>query len=452
VTVRYHCSLLARLAVLAGVLALPQPAAAQASPATSQDRPTGLPTGLDWTFNFDASWGTFGFANSLFQNPKEGVAERLSDQWFEGAVKPKLSGAYTFASSGTIYGSLSAVGERTYGSAPFLVGDDVSSFQAEDLAIGWRSGPTPDNTLFDVTIGRVPYQLGHGMLVADGTAEGGSRGGYWTNARKAFQFAAIARVRPGSHLVEAFYLDKDDLPERDTGTRLWGANYEYAVGAHSTFGATYLRFNTNFERLSRRDNLNVINVRAYTAPIRPLPDLSFEAEYTLEQKSDAVRATAWTMRGDYALTGVRWTPTLTYRYASFEGDDPATERSEAFDPLLPGFDDWGSWWQGEIAGEYFLSNSNLRSHMARVHLAPTAAVGTGLIGYLFRLDEPTTFAPGVTERAVAVELDAYVDWSLNDNVTISVVGAFANPQAAVEQAYARTKPFAYGMVFLAYSY
>ena len=59
-------------------------------------RQTGLPSRISWTFNFDAGWGTFGFANSLFNNPKEpGVDENLSDQWFEGYVKPALSATYT---------------------------------------------------------------------------------------------------------------------------------------------------------------------------------------------------------------------------------------------------------------------------------------------------------------------------------------------------------------------
>ena len=68
------------------------------------------------------------------------------------------------------------------------------------------------------------------------------------------------------------------------------------------------------------------------------------------------------MQGAYELSEVTWKPTLSYRYAAFEGDDPTTAANETFDPLLLGFNDWGQWWQGEIAGEYFLSNSNLISH------------------------------------------------------------------------------------------
>ena len=65
-----------------------------------------------------------------------------------------------------------------------------------------------------------------------------------------------------------------------------------------------------------------------------------------------------------------WKPKVTYRYASFQGDDPATTKNEGFDPLLPGFYDWGYWWQGEIVGEYIALNSNLVSNLVRVHLTP----------------------------------------------------------------------------------
>ncbi len=106
-----------------------------------------------------------------------------------------------------------------------------------------------------------------GFLLFDGAAEGGSRGGYWTNARKAFEFAAIGRVKPGAHTVEAFYLDKDELEENDSGSRLWGANYEYAIGETTTLGATYMGWFADPEFRPGRDGLNVFNIRAFTAPV-----------------------------------------------------------------------------------------------------------------------------------------------------------------------------------------
>ena len=429
--------------------------AAQNEPAQQEEeRSTGLPAQVEWKFNFDATWGTFDFKNSLFRNPKEDVSENLSDQWFEGSIKAGLSGSHKLANASELYGKVSAVGERTYGSSPATVGPDISSFQADDLFIGWRSGESsaPKDNLLDVTVGRAMFKLGNGMLLNDGTAEGGSRGGYWTNARKAFQFAAIGRFNPGHHTVETFYLDKDDLPENDTGTRLWGANYEFNPGEHATLGVSYLKFWARPEIKPERNGLNVFNLRAYLAPLPWTSDFTVDYEYATERNGDVLHSNAWTLQGGYALSHLTWKPTLTYRYTSFEGDDLATTRNENFDPLLPGFHDWGSWWQGEIAGEYFLSNSNLTSHVFRVHFTPSGTLGWGGIFYKFSLDQPASFAPGVTDKNLAVESDGYVDWKLTKNFTATFVGAFANPQAAAQQAFNRTSNFTYAMAFLAYSY
>jgi len=447
----------ARLIALALSLLALAPAAARAqAPAdqATEERPTGLPGGVDWTFNFDASWGTFGFANSLFQDPKEGTPTNLTDQWFEGAIKPSLSGSRTFAANGELYGRASAVGERTYGAQPTILGGDASSFHVEDLSLGWRSGASLGSTenLLDVTVGKTQYTLGHGLLLWDGAAEGGSRGGYWTNARKAFQFAAIGRAHAGPHHADVAYLDKDELLESDSGTRLWLANYEYAIGETSTFGVTYMKFFANTAVAPDRDGMNVFNVRAFTAPLVAVSDLSFEFEYVSERNGDFLSSNAWTLGAAYELSDVAWKPTLSYRYALFQGDDPATPRNENFDHLLTGFYDWGYWWQGEIIGEYVAVNSNRISNLARVHLTPTERIGGGLMFFTFNLDQPGALGRRVTSSDLAGEFDGYVDWKANQNVTVSLVGAFANPGTAAEQAFNRTKSFTYGMVFVAYAY
>ena len=417
-----------RFLIASALLIIPAALHAQEPPpAEPEDRPTGLPARITWTFNFDAGWGNFGFGNSLFNNPKEpGVDENLSDQWFEGYVKPALSATYTLASSSEIYGKVSAVGERTYGSVPAAFGEDVSSFGPEDLYIGWRSGKSLSigENAVDFSVGREQYQLGHGFLLYDGAAEGGSRGGYWTNARKAFEFAAVGRVNPGRHKAEVFYLDKDELPGEDSGSRLWGANYEVQLQRPVD---------------SRRDVHEVVRAcRCQAGARRPerlrLPCLYHP--YPLDRGSDGrsrVRARRQRrgsglkrldLQGAYQFSNAAWKPKLSYRYAFFQGDDVTTPKNEAFDPLFLGFNDWGTWWQGEIAGEYFLSNSNLKSHEIRVHTTPTEAIGTGLIFFNFNLDRPASFAPGVTAKDVANELDWYMDWKINENFTASFVAVY----------------------------
>lgn len=259
-------------------------------------------------------------------------------------------------------------------------------------------------------------------------------------------------MRPGPHTAEVFYLDKDELAESDSGTRVWGANYERALGQSSTVGATYLRWFAHPDVRPERDGLDVFNVRAYASPLARVPDFSFEFEYASERNGDALDSNAWTLQGSYQLSAIRWTPTLSYRYAFFQGDDPETPEYEAFDPLLLGFYDWGSWWQGEIAGEYFLANSNLVSQQVRVNVEPADTVTGGLIFYTFRLDQPGAFGSDVTDKDVAFEVNLYVNWEVNESVSVSFVGAFADPGTAVQQFSGRTKNLGYGMVYVGYRY
>ena len=359
------------LLILCAVAIGPGRAAAQEPPAAPPDtsaekqpeRTTGLPASAKWTFNLDAGWGTFGFANSLFLNPKDpGTNENLSDQWFEGYVRPALSAVFAQSSSSEFYGKISVVGERTYGSVPTAFGEDVSSFGPGDLYVGWRSGQALSigENAIDVSVGRERYRLGHGFLLFDGASEGGSRGGYWTNARG----VPVRASRDSSRGITRWKrsISTRTSSQRTTPAALVGLNYEFATGKDDArLGATYLQWNAHPEDRPGRDALDVFNVRAYTAPFAAAPDLSFEVEYAAERNGDALSSNAWTLQGAYQLSNAVWKPTFTYRYAFFEGDNPATSANEGWDPLLLGFYDWGYWWQGEIAGEYFLSNSNLRS-------------------------------------------------------------------------------------------
>ena len=106
---------------------------------TKPTPPPGLPAGADWTFNLDATFGTFGFGNSLYRNPRPDPSGDLGDNWNEGTIKAGLSGVHA-TDTGEWYGKLSGVGEGTFSSSPTLVGGDSTSFGVEDLYIGWRSG------------------------------------------------------------------------------------------------------------------------------------------------------------------------------------------------------------------------------------------------------------------------------------------------------------------------
>ncbi len=79
-----------------------------------------------------------------------------------------ISAEYALANSSQFYGKVSGVGERTYGAAPSLVGDDHSSFDVEDLYIGWRSGKMLGDlgeNVLDFTVGRTQIQARSRLVV-----------------------------------------------------------------------------------------------------------------------------------------------------------------------------------------------------------------------------------------------------------------------------------------------
>jgi hypothetical protein len=89
--------------------------------------------------------------------------------------------------------------------------------------------------------------------------------------------AKIGQLKADNNTLQVFYLGRDDLPEHDTGTKLWGANYELALGDETTtLGLTYLKLQSN--RVPDRDGMAVYDGRLFTSPLRALPDLSFELD------------------------------------------------------------------------------------------------------------------------------------------------------------------------------
>ena len=347
------------------------------------------------------------------------------------------------------------MGERTYGSRADAGGrrrtHRSTSRTSTSAGAPARSSATSARTFSTSRVGRTQYKLGHGMLLWDGAAEGGTRGGYWTNARKAFEFAAIGRFKPGNHTVEAFYLDKDELPGVEYRQQALGRELRVRDRRGHDARRDVYEVVRRSDDAPQRDGLDVYNLRAYTAPFSEPEGALFRGGVRAGgQRRCARLRPRGTCSSAYQFE-TTWKPKISYRYAFFEGDDPGTPKNEAFDGLLTGFYDWGTWWQGEIAGEYFVSNSNLISHQLRVHTKPTEAIATGLIFYDFLLDKPARSA-GVTSDKVANELDWYMDWSVNDNFLLSFVAAVADPGEAVEQSSGRTDTFFYGMVFAAYSF
>jgi hypothetical protein len=353
--------------------------------------------------------------------------------WAEFAVTPGLEGEVSLGDGGTLRARVSGVYATTQ------IGLDAGGSNLddrrpheillEDAYLGWKSGdlfPSLGEDAIDLSVGSQPYQVGTGFLIWDGGTDGGSRGAYWISPREAFRLTAIARLVTGPFLGEIAYLEPNDDP--NTHTRLAGVNLEYAIGERATLGGGYWNvFDSDDER---RNGLHVFDLRAEVQPLARLPGLRLSGELAHEKNGSLNDSWGGFAEISYDFESVAWTPHASYRFAAFSGDDGRGD-NRTFDPLFYGFPDWGTWYFGEIVGEYVASNRNANVHTLRLRAHPSDAITATLLYHIFRLREfPETIVPRpplnprvalIDDKNLAQEVDLAIDWSPFDFVTVSAV-------------------------------
>jgi Alginate export len=404
--------------------------------------------GTKLTFNADLAVAGFLNNNSWFGESESFLGDD-TDSWFELGFEPQLS-LETPLGKGTFFGKLSAVYTNTFGddaSGLTIGADDTHDLSIEQGHVGWKmsdlfSGLEDD--VFSIAIGRQDYTIGTGLLIADGGGDGGDRGGWYLGMRKAFKQSAIARIASKELLAEAFYLENQPRGGGIEGD-VAGGNLEYHFGDKLTLGGTYLLADANIPGL---DKLDVYSGRASW---KPLTALTLSGEY-VHQTSDEIRADGWYAQAAYEAKELPWSPVFSYRYATFDGDDPNTTRNENFRGIAYGYTDYGTWFQGEITGNYPLGNGNLKSHMLRAKAQPSEKVTLNLIYYNFTLDEPSALAGGVTSDDWGDEVNLIVDWQATDKVyVIGVLGALF-PGDAAEQWVGGDDTWLYSMLYASYAF
>ena len=115
----------------------------------------------------------------------------------------------------------------------------------EDLSIGWRSGKSARHRRERAGLrGRAHAVQARPRHVALGRRRGGRQPRRLLDQRA--QGVRVCRDRPlqawPSQGRRRFIWTRTNFRKARRGTRLWGANYEYALGEDSTFGATYMKF------------------------------------------------------------------------------------------------------------------------------------------------------------------------------------------------------------------
>ena len=304
--------------------------------------------------------------------------------WLEVYVKPGLSFEKTLDSGSVLYGKASAVASYTLSTDAYDF-ENTGRATLEEAYLGFRT--TVSNGLsFDVSLGPRELKLGTGMLIANGGSSGFERGALKFGPRKAWEMATIGRVSGGGLTGTAFYTDPNERPASDGKNELAGLDVRYDAPESGFLGATYvkvLKSESPYIRAAAggagtptvlpgaRDGTNALSLYAKTSPLSgALENWVFAGDFAYEW-NEAIDLEAWAGRVQvgYTFAGLSWSPTLTYSYQTFSGDDPNTTTLERFDPLF--YEGSPSAWATGSKSSMVFINSNVQSHGLALRMQPT---------------------------------------------------------------------------------
>lgn len=403
------------------------------------------------TFNFDAVAATFMNQDSWFGESKSFLGKD-TDDWSEYGFEPKISFEAKLG-GGTVFGEFSGVYTNTAGddASGLTIGNgNNSSTDTEQAHVGWKiadlfSGLEDDE--FSISGGRQDYKIGSGMLIADGGSDGGEHGGWYLGMRKAFMESAIARIEGNGLLAEAFRIE--NRPRRG-GTRgnAVGGNLEYTFFETMKLGGTWMVVDAE---LPGYDELDVYDARLDWTGKDALEGFALSGEFAHEE-SDQIEADGWFAEASWGTKEICWSPTFSYRYAHFDGDDPNTPEDEQFREIAYGFSDYGSWFQGEITGNYPLANGNTNTHRLRVKMQPNESVTLNVMYYDYTLDQEQIWGDPVTSDDWGQELNFTVDWAATEQIYVIGVLGNLSPGDAAKQWTGGDEDWLYSMVYVSYAY
>jgi hypothetical protein len=403
----------------------------------------------------NAKTAVFAENNPWFGKAQENI-EDSANSWWEGSTEAGVKGTVNFFWDSTLYGAYSYLYAQTVGHDASGLTDGLNNpgeGDTEKAYGGWRSGaliPALGKDAIDISGGQQNYQIGSGFLIYNGTTSGGEEGAYWVAPRQAFQETVIGRFNSGPVKVEGFHLRFRAARQFHKAGTTNGVNLEYIFTDNNNVGLTYLHiYNTDNQAI---DGLDVYDGRVDVTPFSILPGLTFSAEYAFENNGELFQSNGGFAKISYEFEDTHWSPTLSFRYTGLQGDDPETQRDEGFNPLAYGMSDWGTWYQGEIIGEYVLGNSNLLSYLFGLSVKPVKSLDIHFLYYHFNIDQPESLADNVTASDFADEIDLIADWQVNERLSISGVLALAIPDNAARQFTGGNQTWLYSMLYASWTF
>ena len=308
------------------------------------------------------------------------------------AAKPSLKTQINLPSS-NVYSGISIVAATTSLDGEISGQVAKSGDQALDFDhsyIGWK------NSILDISVGAQDFTIGDGFIIGDGNYnQGAENGQYWIGAFSAWRNSLVVRLNLNQFLTEFFWL-RTDNDFRDG--RIIGVNFEYLDDIYGELGFSTVH-------VLEGDAFNLRGMQAWSfrvADFRPvqIEGLKFFGEWVLQTGVDdqggGRKSSVWLyIENEYEIPFGSYKPVINYRYSNLSGDDLGTEKNEGYRGLYYTIfkRGWDTWYQGEIAGEYHLFNSNQITQMFKLKLPLSKNSFAVIYYYDHELNEKTLFWP-----------------------------------------------------------
>lgn len=391
---------------------------------------------------------TFTRGNPLVRNRAVGAGTGRVANWGEASIEYGIGGVTRLGQSDLfLYGAITGISPLSYGRDIFR-NDTRVTHNIEKAYVGLLYAPVGGDLRINTSIGRQNFTLNDGFLIAQYGSQSqnnaGPRPGIYIAPRTTHDASALLTIRKGDWTSTSFFLDPNEYEPLESRTQVVGTNIRYKVTPKFYFDATYinvLRSNTAYGILGgpslRREGLSTAAGHLRWADDAVAPGVWFEGELAYQWHRDfPMSAQAGYATVGYIARDLPWTPSLSYRFAHFSGDNPGTSRYERFDPLLGG--GLNEWLQG-ITINKVLSQANRNTHRIRFNINPDPRLNITLDWFLHRADQlnnlgGSTVLGALKSADLGQEWQLATRWSISRNLYFVGVASHAIPGQAIKQA------------------
>lgn len=378
------------------------------------------------------------------RNPLAGRLPGRSSAWNEGYLELGVGGAAQLGDS-NLYGFGAVTGMFSWTLGQDIFRDDNRSFLDFEKAYAGALYVSPENRKnhLKFSVGRQTYTLNDGFLVnaVRGSTNAGERGGLYLGPRLTNDFSVLAQGTYDRWNYAAFFIDPNEVESLESDSTFLGANLRYNFSDRFSADTTFItiphsksRFSTPSGVSIPREGLNTVAGHVKWTGAFETPGLWLEGELAHQfHPGEDVSAFAYYGTVGYLIKEMSWTPSLSYRYAYFSGDDPNTPRYERFDPLLS--TGLGIWLQGVSFGK-ITTNSNLETHRIQLNVAPDERLNLTFDYYLLRAPELNNLGSNpalstLSSHDLGQELSLSARWSATKSLYVQALVSHAIPGTAL---------------------